>query len=141
MSSKRSFDDLPDLNIAEYLDTPEVIHHYLEDILRDNDADLLAAALGHIAKAKGMKQVADAAGLKRESMYKALRAGASPRFSTIKSVLDALGFELKIERKLKLRTDWTNLDDSLVAANDDIYPVTAVKRHIPSKVVEQPRWA
>ena len=86
--------DLPTFDAADYLDSEEVITAYLNAILEENDPALLASALGDIAKARGMAQIAKDAGIGRESLYKALREGASPRFDTISRVLKALGVKL-----------------------------------------------
>lgn len=86
--------DLPSFDAANYLDSEEAITAYLNAILEENDDALLAEALGDIAKAKGMTQIARDAGIGRESLYKALRSGASPRFDTINRVLGALGVKL-----------------------------------------------
>ncbi len=86
--------DLPTFDAADYLDSEEVITAYLNAILEENDPALLASALGDIAKARGIAQIAKEAGLGRESLYKALREGASPRFDTISRVLKALGVKL-----------------------------------------------
>lgn len=66
-------------------------------MILENDAGLLAAALGDIARARGMSQIAEAAGLTREALYKALRPGAQPRFDTIARVCAALGMRLTVE--------------------------------------------
>jgi len=86
---------------AEYLRTPEEMVLYLEACLEeaDGDAALIAKALGNIAKAKGMAQVARDAGLSRESLYKALSGDRSPGFDTILRVVDALGMKLHAEAK------------------------------------------
>jgi probable addiction module antidote protein len=63
-------------------------------VLADGDSDELLAAIGHVAKAKGMAQVAHDAGLGRESLYKALAPGAKPRFDTVLRVARALGVTL-----------------------------------------------
>ena len=86
--------DLPSFDAADYLDSEEAITAYLNTILEENDDALLAEALGDIAKARGMTQIARDAGIGRESLYKALRSGASPRFDTINRVLGALGVKL-----------------------------------------------
>jgi probable addiction module antidote protein len=67
---------------------------YLEAALEDGDPALVAAALGDIAKAKGMTDVAEDAGLGRESLYKALSSGGNPRLSTVLRVVKALGLRL-----------------------------------------------
>jgi len=67
---------------------------YLEAALEENDPTLVAAALGDIAKAKGMTHIAKKAGLGRESLYKALSPDGNPEFSTILKVVSALGLKL-----------------------------------------------
>ena len=81
-------------DMARYLDSEEAIAEYLTQVLADGDPDELLSAIGHIAKAKGMAQVAKDAGLGRESLYKALAPGAKPRFDTILRVARALGVTL-----------------------------------------------
>ena len=81
-------------DMAEWLDSPEVVAEYLSQVLADGDEDELLRALGHIAKARGMTEVAAAAGLGRESLYKALTPGAHPRHDTIAKVTRALGVKL-----------------------------------------------
>jgi probable addiction module antidote protein len=76
---------------ARYLDDDEAIAEYMTAVLEANDPDLLLLALGDVARAKGMAQVAKEAGLGRESLYKALTPGAKPRFDTILKVAKALG--------------------------------------------------
>ena len=80
--------------MARYLGSDEAIAEYLTQVLADGDSDELLSAIGHIAKAKGMAQVAKDAGLGRESLYKALAPGAKPRFDTILRVARALGVTL-----------------------------------------------
>ncbi len=86
---------------AEHLRTPEEMALYLEACLEeaDGDAAFIAKALGNIAKAKGMAQVARDAGLSRESLYKALSGDRSPGFDTVLRVIDALGIKLHAEAK------------------------------------------
>lgn len=86
--------DLSEFDPAEYLDTETAIAAYLTDILEANDPALLAAALGDIARARGMGDIAKASGLTREALYKALRPDAQPRFDTINRVCTALGVRL-----------------------------------------------
>jgi probable addiction module antidote protein len=83
-------------DVAEHLRTPEEMAAYFEACLEeaDGDAAFIAKALGDIARAKGMAQVARDAGLSRESLYKALSGERSPDFETILKVLGALGLEL-----------------------------------------------
>jgi probable addiction module antidote protein len=86
--------DLPEFDAAEHLKTEEDITIYLNIVLEENDPALLASALGDIAKARGMTQIAKDAGLTREALYKALRPNASPRFDTINRVCQSLGVKL-----------------------------------------------
>jgi len=83
-------------DVAEHLRTPEEMAAYLEACLEeaDGDATFIAKALGDIARAKGMSQVARDAGLSRESLYKALSGERSPGFDTILKVIGALGLKL-----------------------------------------------
>jgi probable addiction module antidote protein len=79
---------------AEHLHTDEDMAAYLEAALEDGDAALIAAALGDIARAKGMTQLARETGLGRESLYKALSPLGNPEFATIMKVVGALGLRL-----------------------------------------------
>ena len=83
-------------DVAEHLRTPEEMAAYLEACFEDanGDATFIAKALGDIARAKGMAQVAHDAGLSRESLYKALSGERNPSFDTILKVIDALGLKL-----------------------------------------------
>ena len=81
-------------DISEHLDSEEMIAGYLSEAAEDEDPNVLLGALAHAAKARGMMQVAKDAGLSRESLYKALRPGAHPRFETVQAVLRALGVKL-----------------------------------------------
>jgi probable addiction module antidote protein len=86
--------ELPTFDMAEALKSEEDIAIYLNLVLEENDPAELAHALGIIAKAKGMAEVAKSAGLTREALYKALRPNASPRFDTISRVCQSLGVKL-----------------------------------------------
>ena len=79
---------------ADHLRTDEDMAAYLEAALEEGDPTLVAAALGDIARAKGMTQVARDAGLGRESLYKALSPAGNPEFATILKVVAALGLRL-----------------------------------------------
>ncbi len=83
-------------DVAEHLRTPEEMAAYLEACLEESngDAAFIAKALGDIARAKGMAQVARDAGLSRESLYKALSGERSPGFDTVLKVVEALGLSL-----------------------------------------------
>jgi len=83
-------------DVAEHLRTPEEMAAYLEACLEEsgNDSAFIAKALGDIARAKGMTQIAHDTGLSRESLYKALSGQRSPTFDTILKVMQALGLKL-----------------------------------------------
>ena len=86
-------------DVAEHLRTPEEMAADLEACIEeaDGDASFIAKALGDIARAKGMSQVARDAGLSRESLYKALSGERAPGFDTILKVMNALGLKLHAE--------------------------------------------
>lgn len=86
-------------DVAEHLRTPKEMAAYLEACIDEanGDAAFIAKALGDIARAQGMTKVARAAGLSRESLYKALSGERSPEFETILKVVDALGLKLHAE--------------------------------------------
>lgn len=79
---------------ARYLTDDAAVAEYMTAVLETEDPDLLLLALGDIARARGMAQVAKDAGLGRESLYKALAPGAKPRFDTVLKVARALGVKL-----------------------------------------------
>lgn len=79
---------------ADHLRTDEDMAAYLEAALEEGDSTLVAAALGDIARAKGMTQVARDAGLGRESLYKALSPAGNPELATVLKVIAALGLQL-----------------------------------------------
>lgn len=80
---------------AEFLDSEEAIAAYLSAVMEENDPDLLLAALGDIARARGMAKLAEDSGLNRESLYKALRPGAKPRFDTVFRIMAALNIKIQ----------------------------------------------
>ncbi len=84
-------------DVAEHLRTPEDMAAYLEACFEESDGDatFIAKALGDIARAKGMTQIARDTGLSRESLYKALSGERNPTFDTILKVISALGLQLR----------------------------------------------
>lgn len=90
-------DDLPEFDMAEHLPDDEAIAQYLTIVLAENDPSELAHALGTVARARGMASIAQSAGIGREALYKALRAGAQPRFDTVQRVCTALGLKLTVQ--------------------------------------------
>ena len=84
-------------DVAEHLETEEDMAAYLDAALEDGDVAVIVAALGDIARAKGMSQIAREAGLGRESLYKALSTSGNPEFATILKVVRALGLQLPVQ--------------------------------------------
>ncbi|MEW9681631.1 addiction module antidote protein [Pseudomonas sp. TE50-2] len=84
-------------DMADLLDSDAAISEYLSQVLADGDTDEILRALGHIARARGMSQVAKETGLGRESLYKAFGPGAKPRFDTVLKVIRALGIDLQAQ--------------------------------------------
>ena len=93
-------------DVSEHLRTPQEMAAYLEACIEEanGDAAFIAKALGNIARAKGMSQVARDAGLSRESLYKALSGERSPNFDTILKVISALGLKLHAEEARATRS-------------------------------------
>jgi len=83
-------------DIADYLDSNEMIAEYLNAVLEEGDDSEIITAIGHIAKAIGMTKIAEETGMSRPSLYKALSDGAKPQFSTIMKVLKAVGGQMQI---------------------------------------------
>ena len=88
--------NLAPFDASDYLDSEEVIAEYLTVALEDADPDAFLMAVRDVAKARGIATIAENAGLGRESLYKALRPGAQPRFDTVRRLLDALGVKLGV---------------------------------------------
>jgi len=83
-------------DIADYLDSKEMIAEYLNNVLEEgNDSDVINA-IGHIAKAIGMTKISEETGLSRPSLYKALSNGSKPQFATIVKVLRAIGGQIQV---------------------------------------------
>lgn len=94
MTKKIRIADLPTFDMAEHLTDDQAISEYLTIVMEENDPAELAAALGIIARARGMTDIAAKSGLAREAIYKALRPNSQPRFETINRVCHALGVKL-----------------------------------------------
>jgi probable addiction module antidote protein len=84
-------------DIADYLDSEEMIAEYLNTVLEDGNSSDLIVAIGHIAKSIGMTKIAEKTGMSRPSLYKALSDGAKPQFETIMKVLRAIGGQIKVK--------------------------------------------
>lgn len=96
MNRKIKIADLKRFDVTEHLDSDEAIADYMNIVLEENDPALLAAALGDIAKARGMADLARNTGLSRESLYKSLSGERIPSADTLLKVIRALGLKLTI---------------------------------------------
>ncbi len=94
MTKKIKISDLPDFDMAEHLPDEQSVAEYLTLVLEEGDPSELPHALGVIARARGMTEIAKASGLTREALYRALRSDAQPRFDTVSRVCTALGIKL-----------------------------------------------
>ena len=88
--------ELTKFDIADYLDSNEMIAEYLNEVLEHGNESDLVCAIGKVAKAIGMTKIAEKSGLSRPSLYKALSDGAKPQFSTIMKVLKAVGGQVSV---------------------------------------------
>ena len=88
--------EISKFDIADYLDSNEMIAEYLNEVLEEGDDSAMVTAIGNIAKAIGMTKIAERTGLSRPSLYKALSEGSKPQFSTIMKVLKAVGGQVKV---------------------------------------------
>lgn len=96
MKKKIKISDLSQFDILDYLKTDRDMAEYLTAVLEDGDPALFVAAIGDIAKAKGMTEIAKKSGVTRESLYRALKIEARPRFETVAKVIQALGMKLSV---------------------------------------------
>ncbi|AOW16456.1 putative addiction module antidote protein [Polaribacter vadi] len=83
-------------DIADYLDSKEMIAEYLNTVLEEGNTTDIINAIGHVAKAIGMTKISEETGLSRPSLYKALSDGSKPQFATIMKVLKAIGGQIQI---------------------------------------------
>lgn len=88
--------ELPKFDVVDYLKTEKDIAGYLNAVLEDGDPALFVAAIGDISRAKGMSDIAKKSGVTRESLYRALKVEARPRFETVAKVIHALGMKLSV---------------------------------------------
>lgn len=83
-------------DVSKHLDSDEKIALFLEAIFEDGDAATIAAAIGEVARVKGMGQIAKDSGLSRENLHRALSSDGNPEFGTIMRVIHAIGFDLRV---------------------------------------------
>ncbi len=96
VTPRASAASLAPFDASEFLDNEEVIAEYLAAALEDSNPDVFLRAVANVAKARGISKVAEASGLGRESLYKALAPGAKVRYETVRKVLDSLGVRLTV---------------------------------------------
>lgn len=96
MSKRKTKTRFAPFDPSEYLDNEEVIAEYLAAALEDPNPDVFLSAIANVAKARGLTEVAKAAGLGRESLYKALAPGAKVRYETVRKLMDTLGVRLTV---------------------------------------------
>ena len=94
MAKKIKVSELREFDVAEYLDDDTAIAQYLSAAMEDGEPALLIAALGDVARARGMTQLARDTGLAREALYRSLSADGNPSFASVTKVLRALGVKL-----------------------------------------------
>lgn len=95
-TKKIKIKDLPKFDVVDHLKTEADIAGYLTAVLEDGDPALFVAAIGDIARAKGMTDIAKKSGVTRESLYRALKVESRPRFETVTRVIHALGLRLSV---------------------------------------------
>ncbi len=100
MKKTKKISDLKTFDIADHLDNEEVIAEYLSQVMSAGDPEEMLEAIGDVARARGMTQVARDSGLGRESLYKAFAKGAKPQWETIRKVMDALGCTFVVQPKV-----------------------------------------
>lgn len=83
-------------DVVEHLDSDDKVALFLEAVFEEGDPALIAAAVGDVARARGMSQVAKEAGLSRENLYRALSEGGNPEFATVLKVIRAIGYDLTV---------------------------------------------
>ena len=86
-----------EFDMADYLDSEEMITAYINTALEDGDPALISAALGDVARARGMSQLSRETGVSRDGLYKALSPTGNPSLSTFQSVISALGLKIVVQ--------------------------------------------
>lgn len=85
------------LDVAEYLDSPEMIAAYIEAAMEEGDPAFIAKAIGEVARAMGMSAIASKSGLSREALYKGLTEHGNPTLATLTKVFETMGLRLSVE--------------------------------------------
>ncbi|MEQ8227371.1 MAG: putative addiction module antidote protein [Rhodospirillales bacterium] len=97
MTKAKSKVEVMPFDAAEFLDSDEAIAAYLDAAMSEDNADVFLRALSNVVRAKGVAAIAERAGVGRESLYKTLAPGSTPRYDTIHRLLDALGVRLRAD--------------------------------------------
>jgi probable addiction module antidote protein len=90
--------ELKKFDVAEHLVDEETITEFLKAVMEEGDSSGLVAALGQVARARGMSSISERSGMSRESLYRALTKDAHPRYETVVKVLEALDLRLTLKR-------------------------------------------
>ena len=96
INKKIKMSELTEFDMAHRLKSKRAMTEYLNQVIADGDDAELATALGHIARAKGMSEIAKASGITREALYKALKPNTKPRFDTVSKVIKSLGMKITV---------------------------------------------
>ena len=120
--------EISDWDVADYLKTEEEVRYFLEEILNANDPKLWQMALGDVARSAGMAKIAKKAGLNRESLYKALKEEAHPRFETVMRVLNAMGMKLSLTPCVAEKPAKYSAKKESKTKKGDVPPCTVVSR-------------
>lgn len=129
-TQKIKISNLPDFDVVDYLKTEADIAGYLTAVLEDGDPALFIAAIGDISRAKGMSDIAKKSGVTRESLYRALKIEAHPRFETVIKVIHALGMKLCVEvewKKNGLQMNWPTKAAPLVGDCVDYFNTAKIE--------------
>ena len=89
-------EEVKELDMAELLDSEEVMAGYLAEIFKTGDSKMILSALGDVARARGIASISKQTGLNRESIYKIFRPGAKPRFDTVCKIISGLGLKVSV---------------------------------------------
>ena len=96
VTKKLKLSELTEFDMAHHLKSKRAMTEYLNQVIADGDDAELATALGHIARARGMSEIAKASGITREALYKALKPNTKPRFDTVSKVIKSLGMKITV---------------------------------------------
>ena len=96
VNKKIKMSELTEFDMAHRLKSKRAMTEYLNQVIADGDDAELATALGHIARARGMSEIAKASGITREALYKALKPNTKPRFDTVSKVIKSLGMKITV---------------------------------------------